>query len=174
MCPRKVGGHAIATQLYCFPPDGAERARCLVSDHDRGARSEITAALSHEIGVVISMGLLSRLQVDSLYFFGVSVLLTMLLFGRTAAYLLAGAAVVAAGYPRVNFQNGSIKGKALTVSNATANAYLGIAFAKPPTKFLAPEAPDAISGEYDGTTWKSSCMQTGTVSVKIPPREIVL
>lgn len=80
------------------------------------------------------------------------------------ACLVAGATIVAAGHPRVHIQDGSIIGKALTVSNATANAYLGIPFAKPPTRFRAPEAADAISGEFDGTEWKSSCMQSGTGS----------
>lgn len=86
---------------------------------------------------------------------------------RSFAALLAAAATVAAEqHPRVNIQNGSIIGKTLTVSNATANGYLGIPFAKPPKRFLAPEAPDAISGDYDGTAYQASCVQTGTGSGK--------
>lgn len=85
-------------------------------------------------------------------------------FSRISTVLLGLAAFATAADPRVALQNGSIKGKVLTVSNATADAYLGIPFAKSPVRFLAPESADQISGEYDATKWKSSCMQTGSGS----------
>ena len=72
-----------------------------------------------------------------------------------------GVVSVTSASPEVTMGSATIVGTATAFrpTSPTANAYLGIPFAKPPTRFMPPVPADAFTGRIDATHWPAGCIQ---------------
>lgn len=69
-----------------------------------------------------------------------------------------------AASPTVLFGSATLVGTATSIpsASASANAFVGLPFAKPPKRFHAPEPLDNFTGTYDATAYKPACIQQGS------------
>ncbi|WPV36481.1 Pyrethroid hydrolase Ces2a [Fulvia fulva] len=79
----------------------------------------------------------------------------------TTACLMRLSGLVSATSPSVQIGAGTYVGTLTSVraSAPTANAYLGIPFAKPPVRFMPPVEALPVVGEFQATSWPPACIQ---------------
>jgi len=80
---------------------------------------------------------------------------------NTAFLTLSSSASPAA--PTVSLGSATLVGTATSIpsASASANAFVGLPFAKPPNRFHAPEPLDQFNGTYDASGYKPACIQQG-------------